>query len=485
MKKLFVFIGILFLFTNLSLASNRDHTTFNPYKVQQNINMNLKNIVDANCGSFDTFLATTSITSKDDIFVGDRIQGLDDINTYQKYLTDDWRLIVGGLKAIQCSETAVDDNIYIGNAGWNYVIIGDTTAATVVISTFNVQTGNWFMPHNVYIAEQGVMKHLIVTSSWTAGAYYGTLKVGSGISGEPAGLLEVHKYTAGLDRKMSIEYNRIFAQNSVLQLDGISGLKFDPFNSDAVMVIDSDSDFIVGTEANISTWAVTSLVFSTSTALIDASNAVIKASSFSLTGSGVKATISYDPTQYGIAFDTRTIINGSLIVNGDFDANGNCIKDVCTLTVSSGSNFVGEHHDYAEIYIATGTEVTSVTTQNQWVQVKTLHSTGAVRGLTISDHEIVISTAGTYFVYANFSFTCSAKDKTVEFGIFKNNMSIEFPNLRRCQLTNGVDTCNTMSVIGIVEDLEVDDTLEIWARCTCSADNSIVVKYATFGADKR
>jgi len=205
---------------------------------------------------------------------------------------------------------------------------------------------------------------------------------------------------------------------------------------------------------------------------IDATGYTVEADSFSITGSGIQATMHYDSTQHGVVISSKTIIDGPLVVNGDFDGNGNCIEDVCSLTVSSESSFGKEHHDFAEVNTTSGTTAITLTTQNVWYQIKVLVSTGEVNGMTTGANEIIVSTAGIYLIYMGGDWQCSAKDKTIQFGLFANNGAKEFGNVRFRQYTNGANTPQTTGKVGFV-DLAVGDSLEVWARCTCSGGNTV------------
>jgi len=243
---------------------------------------------------------------------------------------------------------------------------------------------------------------------------------------------------------------------------------------------------ILHIDAIVPRGTVPSITISTN---VNAEGYMIAADSFSLTGSGVKAIICYDTEEHAVTISSKTIIDGGFVVNGDFDANGNCIEDVCTLSVSSHSNFVGEHHDFAEISITTGATATTLTDQNVWYQVTTLTSTIGVRGLTVGGNEIIISTKGWYHISLPITFSGTVKDKTIEFGVFKNNGAYgtgdgNLEHLRATQLTNGVGTFQTITIIGKAY-FDVGDHIEVWARCTCSGSNSITVRHGVLDVDKR
>jgi len=176
-------------------------------------------------------------------------------------------------------------------------------------------------------------------------------------------------------------------------------------------------------------------------------------------------------------------------VNFNGENNSFCDVSACGEVTFSTVNVIGEHHDFAEISVTTGTTATVLTDQNVWYQITTLTSTVGVRGLTSGGNEIIISTEGWYHVSYPPSFSGTIKDKTIEFGIFKNNGAYgtgkgNLEHLRAVQLTNGVGTFQTVPIIGKAY-FYVGDHVEAWVRCTCSDTNSVTVRHGVLDVDKR
>jgi len=109
---------------------------------------------------------TENATLEKNIYLGGFLFHYGDTNTYLRFSDDDVLIQAGALKIIQGCE-GTTDVIHIGDADWDYMIIGDTTTA-VYITTYTYSTGEWSFPADVYVNKGD---KVIATSSmtWSAG----------------------------------------------------------------------------------------------------------------------------------------------------------------------------------------------------------------------------------------------------------------------------------------------------------------------------
>ncbi len=191
-----------------------------------------------------------------------------------------------------------------------------------------------------------------------------------------------------------------------------------------------------------------------------------------------RSNLHHGTTFYGVVGNFEQLVSHSPL---EIDSPVNFNRQVI---FNGNSDFVGDSCCYGEIYDSSGTTVITLTSQNIWYQVNVMTSTGVLRDVTAPGNELKISTSGVYDTYFGSEFTCSAKEKTIEIGIFRNDQAGEFEALRRIIYTNGVDTENLVEMKRKV-NLTANDTIEVWVRCTCSAGNTITFINPVLGVEKK
>ena len=109
---------------------------------------------------------TGNATLEKNAYLGGFLFHYGDTNTYLRFSDDDVLIQAGALQIIQGCEGTIDV-IHLGDADWDYLVIGDTTTG-VYLTTFTYSTGEWSFPADVYINKGD---KVIATSSmtWTKG----------------------------------------------------------------------------------------------------------------------------------------------------------------------------------------------------------------------------------------------------------------------------------------------------------------------------
>jgi len=119
------------------------------------------------------------------------------------------------------------------------------------------------------------------------------------------------------------------------------------------------------------------------------------------------------------------------------------------------------------------------TNQNQWYQV-TFDECGSSNKIVCStaDNDMEIEWSGVYDVGAHFSVHSSTAGADWEIQVKKNNADNDLFHAHMFQTSTVAgrvygNSCNTL------DDLESDDTLELWVRCTSSAGKTIVFDHVS------
>jgi len=121
------------------------------------------------------------------------------------------------------------------------------------------------------------------------------------------------------------------------------------------------------------------------------------------------------------------------------------------------------------------------TNQNQWYQV-TFNEGGYANLMTLStaNNDMTIIKAGHYDISAHFSAHCQTS-QDFEIEIKANNGASSLFHAHMFQ-TMAVANRVEGSAINTIDVFDVDDTLELWVRCTSSAGKSIVFDHASLKA---
>jgi len=426
--------SLLVIFCFISICYGYEGDGLGSYKLQRELRGNLQNIVDLTHISYDTGIASGPVIFKNradfDSFVGH----WGDPNNYWVLSTDEQKWVVGGLIGMNFIEGDID-YLYFGDSDWDCLVIGDTTTAgTVRVTTYTYSTHDWEFPHNVYVMEQFQSEHLLITSSVNV-----------------AGVLTLGNYLASPSNQgmfnLSSLNNRYTWSNNVPYIQGTAGV-----------IISGSTDLLYVSTFGATGGIQTSDLWATATVYCEVLNA--------------HEVVSHSSGVFNSPWSFNRPIDFNDNVNFNGDDNSFCDLSACGVVTFSTMNVIAEHHEFAEINTTSGTTAITLTTQNQWYQVKVLTSTGSIRGLTTSGNKIIVSTSGIYLIIIGGEWSCSAKDKTIEYGLFANNMVKEFGNVRFKDYTNGANTPNVGGKSGLA-DLAVGDTIEIWVRCTCSGGNTI------------
>lgn len=122
--------------------------------------------------------------------------------------------------------------------------------------------------------------------------------------------------------------------------------------------------------------------------------------------------------------------------------------------------------DYGDMYVQGNALATGIAVQNTWYQVTIFGNDGESNNTTpdhTNDH-ITILQAGRYMVSVSSCFSGGA-NKTYEMQVKKNNGGTSFVNAYITRKLGAGGDIGSISLSGII-DLDANDTVELWIRCT-------------------